>query len=172
MTAGHSSTNRHPPGFEPFTSEQDYYSLLGVETTADRQEITRAYRLAMKLAHPDTRQPEERAHAEEHARVLNRAFRTLTNPQERRKYDSELKAKLLQSELMSQYFGGMGLPGQPDQFGDRLRRERTPTERREQERSHRDAIASIVTVFGGITVLILLFLMLWVIGDFLLNQVR
>jgi curved DNA-binding protein CbpA len=172
VAAGHSTTNTHPPGFEPFAEEQDYYRLLGVKTTADRQEITRAYRAAMKLAHPDRRHPDERARAEDHAKLLNRAFRTLTNPQERQKYDGELKAKLIQSELMSQYFGGMGLPGQPDRFGDRLRREQTPHERAEQRQGHRNAIASIVVVFGGITVLILLLLVIWVIGDFVLNQLR
>jgi hypothetical protein len=172
VTSSHSTSNEFPPGFEPFTDQQDYYRLLGVKTTADRQEITRAYRAAMKRVHPDRRQPDERAAAEDHAKLLNRAFRTLTDPQERRQYDSELKAKLLQSELMNQYFGGMGLPGQPDQFGDRLRREQTEAERREQRRGHRDAVAAIITVFGGITLLILLALAIWVLGDFLVNQVR
>jgi DnaJ-class molecular chaperone len=172
VTSSHSTSSEAPPGFESFTDQQDYYRLLGVKTTADRQEITRAYRAAMKRVHPDRRQPEERVAAEDHAKLLNRAFRTLTDPQERRQYDSELKAKLLQSELMNQYFGGMGLPGQPDRFGDRLRREQTEAERREQRRDHRDAVASIITVFGGITLLILLALAIWVLGEFLVNQVR
>ena len=87
-------------------------------------------------------------------------------------YFIQTEFEVIQSELMNQYFGGMGLPGNPDRFGDHLRREQTPYERAEQAHSHRHAVASIVTVFAGITALILLILVIWVIGDFVVSQLQ
>src|SRR4051794_11287176 len=47
------------------------YKLLGVSPSATGDEITRAYRSAMKRVHPDAQQPERRVAAEERAKQLN-----------------------------------------------------------------------------------------------------
>ena len=61
---GRQSRNRFPgsnpngAGTDP--DQEDHYSLLGVPFTATHAEITRAYRQAMKRAHPDRQLPERR----------------------------------------------------------------------------------------------------------------
>ncbi len=118
---------------EPESTPINYYKLLGVAYTASSREITRAYREAMKRTHPDTVAPDLRGRAEEHAKLLNLAMRTLTKPTERQKYDSTLRNEMLQDQIMSQYFGGMGMPGgQDDRYGEALRREQTEHEKAER----------------------------------------
>ena len=158
MTATDQSRGRRTPLLD---EDVDYYKLLNVPYTATFQEITRAYREAMKRAHPDRAHPERRAAAEERAKLINRAFTTLSNADTRREYDNSIKASAVQSQIMSHYFGGR-VPGQgADPFGERLRREKTRAEREEQRRSDRSAVASILIIFGGITVIVIAMLVLW-----------
>jgi curved DNA-binding protein CbpA len=140
----------------------NYYKLLGVPYTASAKEITRAYREKMKRTHPDTVSQGQRLAAEEHAKLLNLAMRTLTRPAERRAYDDTLKTELVQDQIMSQYFGGMGMPGgRNDRYGESLRRERTAHERREMRETDRSAIVSVLLVFGGATALVVCSLIVW-----------
>jgi DnaJ-class molecular chaperone len=148
----------------------DYYKLLDVPYTATRGEITRAYREAIKRSHPDRQQPEDRAAAEEHAKLLNRAYATLSRADARRAYDATLKAQLVQDQIMASYFGGFGLPGSDDPFAERLRRASTAGERREQQQSGRDATMSILVVFGAVTLAVLALLILWAIANALLGS--
>jgi DnaJ-class molecular chaperone len=145
--------------------EIDYYQLLGVPYTATRADITRAYREAMKRSHPDRRHPTERAAAEEHAKLLNRAFTTLSRTDSRRTYDSTIKARVVQDQIMSQYFGGFGMPGSADPYGDRHRRPPTPAERQDQKRNDRNAMFSVVIVFAGATIAVVALLILWAVVD-------
>ncbi len=59
---------------------ENYYRLLNVDVTASTAEITLAYRVAIKRAHPDRALPELRAAQEEISKDLNRAYSTLANP--------------------------------------------------------------------------------------------
>ncbi|MEA2514583.1 MAG: hypothetical protein QOF33_4844 [Thermomicrobiales bacterium] len=141
--------------------ETDYYQLLGVPYSASRADIVRAYRAAMKRIHPDRQLPAERAAAEEQAKLLNRAFSTLSRAESRRAYDTTIKAQAVQDQIMSQYFGGFGMPGSADPLGDRLRRQPTAAERRTQKRNDRNAMASVVIVFAGGTFAVIALLILW-----------
>jgi DnaJ-class molecular chaperone len=144
---------------------EDYYQLLGVAYSATRQEITKAYRQAMKHAHPDRRLPEHRAGAEERAKLLNQAYTVLTHPETKRKYDESIKVNLVQNQIMNQYFGGFGAPGGlgADRFGESLRREATAEEKGERSRANRSAIVTILFIFGGMAVAIVLALLLWTV---------
>ena len=64
----------------------NHYTLLGVQPTASPQEIRRAYRDLSKLYHPDTTTlpPEV---ATEKFKVLNAAYATLSNPEQRLAYN-------------------------------------------------------------------------------------
>jgi DnaJ-class molecular chaperone len=139
----------------PNTDPVNYYKLLGVSYSATTREITRAYRNAMKRSHPDKVPVAERAGAEEHAKLLNLAWRTLSKPNDRARYDQTLRQELVQEQIMSHYFGGMGMPGgRDDRFGESLRREQTEYEKKERKQTDRSAILTMLLVFAGATALV------------------
>lgn len=139
----------------------DYYKVLGVPYGATGAEITRAYRGAMKRIHPDRQRPELRAAAEERAKLLNRAFTTLSQPERRRAYDTTLKAQVVQDQLMGRYVGGFDTRGGAPLRDDRLRRPPTRAERRDQRRSDRIAAATLLIVCGAVALVVVGILVLW-----------
>jgi hypothetical protein len=66
----------------------DLYEELGVARGATRDEISAAYRTRAKELHPDAR-PDDGTAAERFAR-LGAAYRVLSNPEERARYDAAL----------------------------------------------------------------------------------
>lgn len=168
MTSSQSSSQQAGTAFK-VAEPADYYKLLGVPYSATKAEITRAYRAAMKRVHPDRKLPAEREEAEAQTRLLNIAYSTLVGTQSRRLYDLTLKSQVVQDEIMSQYFGGFGMPGSADPFGEKLKRDRSAAELEHQKRGDRHAMASILIVFAGITVAILVLLALWAAFNALVN---
>src|ERR1700761_1235158 len=80
------------------TVKRDYYEVLGVERTADGEEIKRAYRrLAMKF-HPDKANGDKAA-AEARFKECSEAYEVLSDDGKRRRYDQ---------------FGHEGVTGQHD----------------------------------------------------------
>jgi DnaJ-class molecular chaperone len=150
---------------------QDFYRLLGVPYTATRSEITRAYREKMKRIHPDRQAPIQRAAAEERAKLLNRAYSTLAHTESRRTYDNSIKAQAVQDQIMNQYFGGFGMPGSGDPTGAHLRRRPTADERRDKQRSDRQAMTSVFIFFAGVTIGVVLVLVFWAAVDALIRTI-
>ena len=66
------------------TSEPDHYQVLGVEPGASAAAIKKAYRALMMRLHPD-KNPDPAAN--EQAKLVNRAFEVVGNPQNRATYD-------------------------------------------------------------------------------------
>ena len=65
---------------------KDYYKLLGLETPrVSIDEIKSAYRIAAKKYHPDLNVGDSLA--EEKIKEINEAYRTLSVPSSKRKYD-------------------------------------------------------------------------------------
>ena len=158
-----------PPPPDP--GGENHYELLGVPYTATSGEITRAYRQAMKRIHPDRQRPERRAGAEEEAKRLNRAYATLSKPLRRQAYDRTIRAQVVQDRLMGRYVGGFYVPpanghdgGASAAAARHLRREQTAAERREQVQADRNALVSIVVVFGGVTAAVIAVLLLWAVA--------
>ncbi|MGH2535033.1 MAG: J domain-containing protein [Thermomicrobiales bacterium] len=143
--------------------EVDYYQLLGVPYHATTGEITRAYRAAMKATHPDRQGPVRRAAAEERAKLLNRAFTTLSKTHLRQHYDQKIRAEVVQDQIMSRYVGGFSMPGAngTDLVGDAPRRQPTSAERQERARGERYAMVSVVLVFAAAMVAVIALLLLW-----------
>ncbi|MFN2453739.1 MAG: J domain-containing protein [Pyrinomonadaceae bacterium] len=65
----------------------DYYRILGIKRTASAGEIKSAYRRLARAQHPDVNQGSARA-AQDFA-LLALAYRTLSDPQERARYDAK-----------------------------------------------------------------------------------
>lgn len=63
---------------------RDFYEVLGVPRTADRDEIQRAYRALARRYHPDVNKDPR---AEERFKEINEAFSVLSDPKQRARYD-------------------------------------------------------------------------------------
>lgn len=73
-----------------------YYELLEVSPEASLEQIREAHRIAVQLFHPDQlrqKPPNVREAAEERLKKVNEAFRVLSDPIKRSKYDTELKRR-------------------------------------------------------------------------------
>jgi hypothetical protein len=68
--------------------KKDHYSVLGVTPASEDVVIRAAYRALMRRYHPDADASEEAA---ERAREINEAYRVLSEPESRARYDEGLK---------------------------------------------------------------------------------
>jgi len=130
------------------SGEDNYYRLLDVPMTANRREITRAYRMIMMKWHPDRVRPEQKAHAEDLAKRLNLAYTTLADPVRREQYDKSIRAQSLQSAMMDRYVGGFATGGGAS-AAHAPRREMTERERREQRMADRGTNIAILAFFAA-----------------------
>lgn len=146
-----------PNGAGPDPDKEDHYALLGVPFTASHAEIARAYRRAMKRAHPDRQRPERRAHFDDLARRLNAAFATLSDPIKRQSYDRTIRQQVIQDQIMQRYVGGF------QTFDDRSgspqhaqRPQPTAAERKERAMADRQASFTLVIYAAAVTALMLI----------------
>lgn len=79
--------------------KKDFYARLAVHPEADSEDVTKAYRRKSMQYHPDRtegNQDLERNYVEI-MQLVNEAYETLSNPDKRKKYDSELSQKPISS---------------------------------------------------------------------------
>lgn len=91
--------------------KKDYYSVLGVTPASEDVVIRAAYRALMRRYHPDADASPEAA---ERAREINEAYRVLSEPESRARYDDGLKQ---QSPLR---FDPESRPGPPERKRSRI----------------------------------------------------
>lgn len=137
-------------------NELDHYQLLGVSYDATPTEIKRAYRGMMKRCHPDRLAPELRGAAEEQCRVVNHAFRVLSKPETKAQYDQQLKTEKMQSQIMSRYGEGLGGPGAGKDLYAWVRELQQEDQRKLRKQNDRQATGSLLLVFVGFAVIVLL----------------
>ena len=109
----------------------------------------------MKRSHPDRLAPELRAEAELRARELNEAYKVLSKPETKQRYDQQLKSTVLQDQIMSRYSGGLGSPGQDQDIYARIREAQRMDQRKQQKQSDREATTSLLVVFFGFALVVL-----------------
>lgn len=110
MGQGQSSTNNASADEAPV--KQDYYELLGVERTANDDEIKKAYRRKALELHPDRNYGNEEGATRLFAEI-QAAYEILADPQERAWYDSH-RDVLLRGD------GAGGMPGEEYSYNMRL----------------------------------------------------
>ena len=97
------TTSRPRLRFDPTIN---YYQVLDVPYSATREEITRAYRALMRITHPDNfNDADQRAKAEERAKLINAAYTILSRPDVRREYDAQIRTTAVSDALMQGYTG-------------------------------------------------------------------
>lgn len=75
-------------------SEKTLYEILNSSPDATRSEIKRKYVELVRTSHPDARiGMEDSTYADEQFQLYTNAWKTLSNPLERKRYDRELRAK-------------------------------------------------------------------------------
>jgi curved DNA-binding protein CbpA len=138
-----------------FDPNINYYEILDVPYSADRNEITRAYRHSMRYAHPDRHaDTQDRAKAEERAKLLNAAYAVLGRPDVRREYDRVFRQKAVSEAIFQRYTGNT-----PGQHATRPRRPPIDPElRRQQHRANRSAFFQIMlfAAICAVTVIVLI----------------
>ena len=67
--------------------EKNYYEILEVNPRASEEVIKKAHQVLIKKYHPDLYVGVEREKAEEKIRNINEAYKTLSVPSSKRKYD-------------------------------------------------------------------------------------
>lgn len=88
---------------------RDHYATLQVRREADAAVIEKAYRALCFKYHPDRVPERERALATERMKTINEAYRVLSDPRLRRRYDSTLRPD--PSESAWDQFMSKGLVG-------------------------------------------------------------
>jgi DnaJ-class molecular chaperone len=162
-----------PNGAGADPDQEDHYSLLGVPFTATHAEITRAYRRAMKRAHPDRQLPERRLASEDLARRLNAAYMILADPIKRQAYDRTIRQQVIQDQIMRRYVGGFQtFDESPGPARAHNRRQPTAAERRQRTDADRQASMTLVVVAVGVTALILASLLVGSLVFSLIEAVR
>ena len=68
-------------------AKRDYYETLGVNKSADKEAIKRAYRKLAKKYHPDTNAGNP--HAEEMFKDVTEAYNVLSDEKKRKLYDED-----------------------------------------------------------------------------------
>jgi hypothetical protein len=80
---------------------KDYYKVLGVERTADKQAISRAFRKLARQHHPDVNPGN--AQAEARFKEVNEAYQVLSDPERRAKYDQLLDLRSARAHTRSDH---------------------------------------------------------------------
>ena len=75
------------------SSPSDHYKLLGIPRSAGTSEIKAAFRKLAKIHHPDANRQGNREDAAQTFQKVNKAYKTLVDPESKKTYDREIRAQ-------------------------------------------------------------------------------
>ena len=78
-------------GLSKSSPDETFYDILEITPTASLQDIKKAYRRLALQFHPDRNPPEKKEAATIQFRKVNEAYEVLSDPDQRRQYDLDLK---------------------------------------------------------------------------------
>lgn len=89
----------------------DYYETLQIARNAEPEVVERAYKALSLKYHPDVVASENRDSATRRMQRINEAYRVLSNPQSRRRYDTTLPQVTMHTSAWDQFMskGLLGL---------------------------------------------------------------
>ena len=85
----------------PSTRDRTLYEILNSSPAASRIDIKRQYVKLVKLSHPDALGSDSTADSEEQFQLITEAWKTLSNPLERKRYDRILRAQKFTNDVES-----------------------------------------------------------------------
>jgi len=83
------------------SSEKNLYEILNSSPTASRVDIKREYVTLVKQSHPDALRKKTTEDTEKQFQLITQAWKTLSNPLERKRYDRELRAEKFTNDVES-----------------------------------------------------------------------
>ncbi len=125
---------------------RDLYRVLGLKPDASTTEIKRAYRKLAHAHHPDKTPGDQKA--EERFKEAATAYAILSDPEQRRRYDHEVRAPFGRHGGGARSSSGFG-DVFSEIFGDFLGRKDPPAQKKGADRDYRLTIDFRIAVYGG-----------------------
>ncbi len=91
-------------------NEKDYYSVLGIESSASQEDIKKAFQQKARKLHPDVNKAPD---AEERFKEVSEAYAVLSDEDKRRRYDAMRSGSPFASPYGASPYGGSSAAGDP-----------------------------------------------------------
>lgn len=84
--------------------DKNYYEILEVGKNASPEIIDKAYKTLAKKYHPDLQDDIHKKEAEETFKIINEAYETLSNPEQRSLYDQKLEDTIISQDKYNEIY--------------------------------------------------------------------
>ena len=84
--------------------DKNYYEILEVDRNASPEIIEKAYKTLAKKYHPDLQDDSHKKEAEETFKMINEAYETLSNPEQKSLYDQKLEDTIVSQDKYNEMY--------------------------------------------------------------------
>ena len=84
--------------------DKNYYEILEVDRNASPEIIEKAYKTLAKKYHPDLQDDSHKKEAEETFKMINEAYETLSNPEQRSLYNQKLEDTIVSQDKYNEMY--------------------------------------------------------------------
>ena len=84
--------------------DKNYYEILEVDRNASPEIIEKAYKTLAKKYHPDLQDDIHKKEAEETFKMINEAYETLSNPEQKSLYDQKLEDTIVSQDKYNEIY--------------------------------------------------------------------